>query len=55
MYLAVCTRPDIAYAVSAIARMSDHTSKEVYDALNHLFAYLIKNRNFVFKHKKTAN
>jgi len=45
MYLSVCTRPDICYAVSAIARMSNHPSKIVCDAVNHLFAYLNKNRD----------
>jgi hypothetical protein len=53
MYLAVCTRPDIAYTVSAIARMSDHTSKKVCNAVNHLFAYLIKNR-VVFRREKVS-
>jgi hypothetical protein len=45
MYLAVCTRPDIAYAVSVIARMSNHPSRTVCNAVNHLFAYLNKNRD----------
>ena len=40
MYLTVCTRPDIAFAVSAIARMSNHPNKEVCKAVNHVFAYL---------------
>jgi len=45
MYLAVCTRPDIAHAVSVIARMSNHPSNAVCNAVNHLFAYLNKNRD----------
>jgi hypothetical protein len=45
MYLSVCTRPDICYAVSSIARMSNHPSKGVCAAVNHLFAYLNKNRD----------
>ena len=45
MYLAVCTRPEIAYAVSVIARMSNHPSRTVCNAVNHLFAYLNKNKD----------
>ena len=45
MYLAVCTRPDISYAVSVIARMSNHPSRTVCNAINHLFAYLNKNKD----------
>jgi len=56
MYLAVCTRPDIAHAVSVIARMSNHPSKVVCNAVNHLFAYLNKNRDLgiVFTKEKDS-
>jgi histone deacetylase 1/2 len=52
MYLSVCTRPDICYAVSAIARMSNHPSKTVCEAVNHLFAYLNKNSDIGLLIKK---
>jgi hypothetical protein len=45
MYLAVCTRPDISQAVSVIARMTNHPSKAVCNAIDHLFAYLNKYRD----------
>ena len=52
MYLSVCTRPDICYAVSSIARMSNHPSKQVCTAVNYLFAYLNKNRDVGLLFKK---
>ena len=55
MYLSVCTRPDICYAVSSIARMSNHPSKQVCTAVNHLFAYLNKNRDMGLLFKKENN
>jgi histone deacetylase 1/2 len=55
MYLSVCTRPDICYAVSAIARMSNHPSKIVCEAVNHLFAYLNKNRDVGLLIKREVN
>jgi len=55
MYLSVCTRPDICYAVSSIARMSNHPSKEVCKAVNHLFAYLNRNRDVGLLLKKEVN
>ena len=56
MYLSVCTRPDICYAVSAIARMSNHPSESVCKAVNHLFAYLNKNRDMglMFERQDTS-
>jgi hypothetical protein len=56
MYLSVCTRPDICYAVSAIARMSNHPSESVCIAVNHLFAYLNKNRDMglMFERQDTS-
>ena len=55
MYLAVCTRPDIYFAISSIARMSDHPSESVCKAMNHLFAYQNKNRDLGLLVKKETN
>jgi hypothetical protein len=40
MYAMVCTRPDICYAVSYLARFTEHPSKEVCIAVSRVFRYL---------------
>jgi len=40
MFTAVSVRPDIAFAVSYIARFTTHPSAEVCRAINHVFGYL---------------
>jgi hypothetical protein len=40
MFTAVSVRPDIAFAVSYIARFTTHPSAEVCRAVNHIFGYL---------------
>ena len=40
MYLATCTRPDIAYAVSLLARFNANPGKAHWQAVKHLFRYL---------------
>jgi hypothetical protein len=40
MYAAVSTRPDIMYAVSYIARFTNHPSKAVCNAITRIFQYL---------------
>jgi hypothetical protein len=40
MYLATCTRPDIAFTVSVLARFSANPGKEHWQAVKHLFRYL---------------
>ena len=40
MYLAVCTRPDIAQAVGALARYMAKPTEEHYKAAKHVLAYL---------------
>ena len=46
MFTAVCVRPDIAFAVSYLARFSNHPSALVCRAINHLFGYLIGTKEF---------
>ena len=40
MYLATCTRPDIAYAVSVLARFNANPGQAHWQAVKHLFRYL---------------
>ena len=40
MYLATCTRPDIAYTVSQLGRFSSNPGKQHWAAVKHLFRYL---------------
>jgi hypothetical protein len=39
-YLAICTRPDISYAVGTLARYSSNPSPIHWKAVKHLFRYL---------------
>jgi hypothetical protein len=41
MYLAVCSRPDIAFAVCYLARFITHPSSKVCIAVNRIFKYLV--------------
>ena len=40
LYLAMCTRPDIAYAVSVLCRFLAFPARAHWDAVKHLFRYL---------------
>jgi hypothetical protein len=40
MYLAIATRPDIAYAVGVLARFNSNPGKGHWNAVKHLFRYL---------------
>jgi hypothetical protein len=40
MYLAIATRPDIAYAVGVLARFNSNPGKAHWNAVKHLFHYL---------------
>lgn len=40
MYLATCTRPDIAYTVSQLARFNSNPGMQHWAAVKHLFRYL---------------
>lgn len=44
-YLATCTRPDIAYAVSTLARFNTNPGPQHWQAVKHLFRYLKKTIN----------
>jgi len=45
MFAMVCTRPDICYAVSYLARFTNHPSKEVCIAISRVFRYLLGTKN----------
>lgn len=40
MYLATCTRPDIAYTVSKLAQFNTNPGRQHWIAVKHLFRYL---------------
>ena len=40
MYLAIATRPDIAYSVNVLCRFSSNPGVEHWKAVKHLFCYL---------------
>ena len=46
MFAMVCTRPDICWAVSYLARFTNHPSKEVCVAVSRVFRYLIGTKNY---------
>ena len=40
MYVMVCSRPDLAYAVSVVSRYMEKTSKEHWKAIQRIMRYL---------------
>jgi len=40
MYLANCTRPDIAFAVNLLARFSSCPTKRYWKGIKHIFRYI---------------
>ncbi|KAL5566503.1 hypothetical protein UlMin_029667 [Ulmus minor] len=40
MYLANCTRPDIAFAVNLLARFSSSPTRRHWNGIKHIFRYL---------------
>ena len=40
MYLAQCTRPDIAFAVNLLARFSSEPTRRHWNGIKHIFRYL---------------
>ena len=54
MYLAVATRPDIAYAVGVLSRFSVSPGPEHWKAVKHLFRYLKGTMDLKMTYKPTA-
>ena len=40
MYLAHCTRPDIAFAINLLARFSSEPTRRHWNEIKHIFRYL---------------
>ena len=40
MYLAQCTRPDIAFTVNLLARFSSESTRRYWNGIRHIFRYL---------------
>ncbi len=51
IYAYVVARPDIGYAVTTLARFSDHPAKEQYDALRRVARYLRMTKNWGYWRK----
>jgi hypothetical protein len=49
MYVAVCTRPDVMFAVSYIARFTNHPNKDVCKAITRIFKYLNATKDYSLK------
>ena len=49
MYVAVCTRPDVMFAVSYIARFTNHPNKEVCKSITRIFKYLNATKDYSLK------
>jgi hypothetical protein len=54
MFAMVCTRPDICYAVSYLARFTNHPSKEVCVAVSRVFRYLIGTKHYAITFTKES-
>jgi len=54
MYLAVSTRPDIAYAVSCLSQFNNCPAKCHWSAVKHVMRYLKKTQHFSLKFFKTG-
>jgi hypothetical protein len=55
LYLAMATRPDIAYSVILLARFASNPSKEHKNAVNNVFNYLSKTINLGIIYSKDGN
>lgn len=57
LYLSTRTRPDIAYAVSNVARFSSQPTKEHWTAVKHILRYLNGTRNYglLYSSEETNN
>ena len=57
MYLSVCTRPDIAYAVGALARHASKPGKPHWTAVKRVLRYLngTKNQGIIFRRGESAS
>ena len=49
IYLMICTRPDIAFAVSFLARFSDKVNKVVCTAVTRLLQYVYNTKEYTLK------
>jgi hypothetical protein len=55
MYLAVCSRPDIAFAVCYLARFTVHPSSKVCAGINRIFRYLAGSRDLGINFERESN
>jgi Reverse transcriptase (RNA-dependent DNA polymerase) len=55
MYLMICTRPDLAFAVGILSQFSEHPSNEHWIAFKRVLRYLKGTQDFCLLYKKSAN
>lgn len=55
MFLAVVSRPDIAYAVNNVSKFLSKHNKEHWQAVKRIFAYLVGTKNVGIKYRGTEN
>ncbi|XP_062103976.1 secreted RxLR effector protein 161-like [Humulus lupulus] len=55
MYLMVCTRPDLAYAISVLSKYMANPRKEHWEAMKWVFRYLLGSTEMGLKFTKKLN
>jgi hypothetical protein len=55
LYLAIRTRPDIAFAVSSVARYTAEPTVDHWKAVKHIFRYLVGTVNYGLLYSRTSN
>jgi hypothetical protein len=53
MYAMVATRPDIAYAVGIVSRFMQNPGRPHWNAVNHIFRYLVGTQDYGIKFRPT--
>ncbi|PON89609.1 hypothetical protein TorRG33x02_145910 [Trema orientale] len=52
MYVMLCTRPDICYAIKIVSRYQSNLGPEHWSAVKHILKYLRRTRNYMLVHPR---